>query len=66
MCMYTYCMRERINFWIDLELRDGLNTVKERDGVSESEQIRRGIKMYLESKGLKLKQRAARKGGKRR
>ena len=59
-------MMERINFWIDLELRDGLNTVKERDGVSESEQIRRGIKMYLESKGLRLKRPASRKGRKRR
>ena len=36
-------MRERINFWIDPELRDGLNILKERDGVSEAEQIRRGI-----------------------
>ena len=59
-------MKERINFWIDLELRDGLNAVKERDGVSEAEQIRRGIKMYLESKGLRLKWPAGRKGGKRR
>ncbi len=38
--------------------------VKDRDAVTEAEQIRRGIKMYLETKGLKLKQRAARKGGK--
>ena len=53
-----------MNFWIDPELAAGLKTVKDRDGVSESEQIRRGIKMYLKSKGLKLKQRAARKGGK--
>ncbi len=56
--------RERVNFWIDPELAAGLKAVKDRDGVSESEQIRRGIRMYLESKGYKLKQRAARKGGK--
>ena len=53
--------RQRVNFWIDPELAEGLRTVKERDGVSEAEQIRRGIKMYLESKGYKVK---ARKGGK--
>ena len=53
--------RYRINFYLDRDLGDGLKAIKERDGVSEAEQIRRGIKMYLESKGYKLK---AQKGGK--
>ena len=53
-----------MNFWIDPDLAEGLKVIKTRDGVSEAEQMRRGIKMYLESKGLKFK--SARKGAKRR
>jgi hypothetical protein len=37
---------------IDLELLAALRAVKERDGISESEQIRRGIKLWLETKGV--------------
>ena len=40
---------------IDLELLDALRSVKERDGVTESEQIRRGIQLWLKSKGIKVK-----------
>ena len=40
---------------IDPELAEGLKFVKERDGVSEGEQIRRGIRLWLESKGVKVK-----------
>jgi hypothetical protein len=58
-------MRRRINFYIDLDLDDGLKTVKARDGVSESEQIRRGIRLYLETKGIRLTRTTARKGGRK-
>jgi hypothetical protein len=44
--------RSRYNFWIDDEQRDGLREVKERDGVLESEQIRRAIDRWLEEKGV--------------
>ena len=47
--------RSRYNFWIDDELRDGLKTVRDRDGVLESEQIRRAIRDWLEKKGVKVK-----------
>lgn len=47
--------RTRYGFWIDDDLLAGLRTIKERDGILESEQIRRAIKAWLESKGLKLK-----------
>ncbi len=47
-------MRRRINFYIDPDLADGLKTLKERDGVPESEQIRRGIKLWLKDKGIKV------------
>ena len=42
------------HFYIDAPLHEGLKAIKERDGVSEAEQMRRGIKLYLESKGLCL------------
>ncbi len=58
--------RERINFYIDLNLRAGLRVIDERDGIPQAEQIRRGIKMWLQSKGYRVKpQTRTRKGGKR-
>ena len=42
-------------FRIDDELLDALREVKERDGVPQSEQIRRAILMWLESKGVSVK-----------
>jgi hypothetical protein len=47
--------RRRYNFWIDDELREGLSVVRERDGILESEQIRRAIKDWLEKKGVVVK-----------
>ena len=58
-------MRERLSFWIDSDLAEGLKAIKARDGVSEAEQIRRGIRLYLESKGLKATQPTGRKGGRK-
>jgi hypothetical protein len=40
---------------IDPELLTALRAVKERDGISESEQIRRGIKLWLASKDIDAK-----------
>jgi hypothetical protein len=42
--------RRRYSFWIDEAQADGLKVVKERDGVLESEQIRRAIDRWLEKK----------------
>jgi len=39
-------------FAIPDELKVGLQAVKERDGISEAEQIRRAIAMWLESRGV--------------
>ena len=61
--MYDRFVRYRMNFYIDPELAAGLKILKERDGVPESEQIRRGIKLWLESKGIKATPKRARKGG---
>lgn len=40
---------------LDPELADALKALKARDGVSEAEIVRRGIKLYVESKGIKVK-----------
>jgi hypothetical protein len=44
--------KRRFNFFIDDEQREGLRAIKERDGVLESEQIRRAIDRWLEEKGV--------------
>ena len=45
--------RKRYSFWIDDEQAVGLKAVKVRDGVLESEQIRRAINDWLKKKGVK-------------
>ena len=55
-------VRKFYNFYIDVELAEGLKAIKARDGISESEQIRRAIKVSLTDKGYRLK---ARKGARK-
>jgi len=40
---------------IDPWMRQSLKAIKERDGIFESEQARRAIAAWIESKGIKLK-----------
>lgn len=57
-CIMVYVTpKVRYNFWLDVEQRDALRAVKERDGIPESEQIRRAIDAWLESKGVKKAER---------
>jgi hypothetical protein len=42
--------RKLYSFWIDPEQSTGLKTVKERDGIPESEQIRRAIDAWLDER----------------
>lgn len=44
--------RRKYSFYIDDQQYEGLKVVKERDGVLESEQIRRAINRWLEEKGV--------------
>ena len=53
-------------FRIDPELIAGLQELRERDGVPVSEQVRRAIQMWLESKGVKVKKAASRRASTRR
>lgn len=43
--------REIKTYRIDPELVAAMDAVYRRDGVQVSEQVRRGIRMYLESRG---------------
>ena len=52
--------RRKYSFWIDDQQAEGLKYIKERDGVLESEQIRRAIDEWLKRKSVLKK--AARKG----
>jgi len=47
--------RTRYTFYIDEEQRAALATIKERDGISESEQIRRAVQEWIAKKGVSVK-----------
>lgn len=56
--------RNRYTFFIESEQKAALETIKERDGIPESEQIRRAIDAWIEQKGVQKTERkrvAARK-----
>jgi hypothetical protein len=57
--------RTPATFRIDSELLEGLRQVKERDGVPISEQVRRALLLWLESKDVTVKS-APRRGSSRR
>lgn len=48
----TVSPKKYYSFMIDHEMAAALKRVKERDGIAESEQIRRGITLWLQSKGV--------------
>jgi hypothetical protein len=58
--------RTRYNFFIDDEQRDGLRVIKEREGIPESEQIRRSIDWWLKEKGIRKAKTASRRAETRR
>ena len=47
-------LRPIFTFPIEPELARGLKVVKARDGISEAEQIRRGIRLWLKSKRVRI------------
>jgi hypothetical protein len=47
--------RPLYSFAIDPELRDALRRVKDRDGVAESEQIRRALRLWFRKQGVDVK-----------
>jgi hypothetical protein len=51
--------RTRHSFFLDEELTEGLKRLKERDGISEAEAVRRAIGEFLERKGVKAERKRA-------
>ena len=52
---YTESMtpvRKVTTFRLDDDLREGLQRVWERDGIQPSEQVRRAVRFWLQSKGV--------------
>jgi len=43
-------VKKRFTFMIDLDLLDRIRSIKSRTGISDSEQIRQAIRMWLESR----------------
>jgi hypothetical protein len=44
--------RKLYNFLIDADLANGLKALKTREGIPESEQVRRAIRDWLQRKGV--------------
>lgn len=57
--------RKKYSFYIDDSQAEALKQIKERDGVLESEQIRRAIDDWIEKRGVNVKA-ASRRSLKRR
>jgi hypothetical protein len=52
--------RRKYSFYIDDAQAEALKRIKERDGVLESEQIRRAIDAWIHRRGTVVKERGAR------
>jgi hypothetical protein len=44
--------QKTFTFVLPDQLKEGLRQVRKRDGVSDAEEIRRGIRMWLEAKSV--------------
>jgi hypothetical protein len=49
------------SFKIDPEVADALKCIKDRQGIGESEQIRRGIALWLKAQGVTVNVKTERK-----
>jgi hypothetical protein len=53
--------RKLYSFWIDPTQAEGLKALKTRDGVPESESLRRAIDAWLKEKGVSVEKKPERK-----
>jgi hypothetical protein len=58
--------KKQAAFRIDPPILEGLQTVKERDGVPISEQVRRALRAWLEAKGVDVEKSERQRAGTRR
>jgi hypothetical protein len=56
--------RQLAAFRLDRELIAGLKAVQERDGIPQTEQVRRVLRAYLTEKGVLQETKKLRKSGK--
>ncbi len=47
--------RRMHSYYLDEELTEGLDAIRDRDGILPSEQVRRAIALWLKEKGYKAK-----------
>jgi antitoxin component of RelBE/YafQ-DinJ toxin-antitoxin module len=52
--------KKQTAFRLDEEILAALHAIKERDGIPISEQVRRALKAWAESKGVKTAKRSVR------
>jgi len=57
--------RKRYTFFIDDELADALKQLKKRDGMPESEAVRRAIAAFVVKRGIPVRSRPTRTVGTR-
>jgi hypothetical protein len=51
--------KKTFTFAISDEMKAALTFIRERDGIAEAEQIRRGVQMWLDSKDTKAERKRA-------
>ena len=60
--VYVQChTMKRYNFFLPEELKKGLESLNQRDGIGESEAIRRAIAEYLKKRGIAVKEKGAKR-----
>jgi Ribbon-helix-helix protein, copG family len=53
-------------FRLETEIMDALAEIRDRDGIAVSEQVRRALKQWIESKDVKIKPERKRAGTRKR
>jgi hypothetical protein len=48
----TPSTKKQTNFRIDPDIMEGLQRIKQRDGIPLSEQVRRALRLWLDEKGV--------------
>ncbi len=50
--LHTMPARRPTTFRLDEELWEAMQRLRDRDGIQPSEQVRRGLRIFLEAKGV--------------
>jgi hypothetical protein len=55
-----------VNFRLESELMEAQQKIRERDGISVTEQVRRSIHAWIDAKGVSVKTERKRRAGRKR